>query len=70
VAARAFNRLGYPREDILRDTLPGFATSKLTKTSARALTLAFGVSAQEMDIAPVADADRYRPSQCTERAGL
>ncbi|SED41985.1 NAD+ synthase (glutamine-hydrolysing) [Rhizobiales bacterium GAS188] len=54
VAARAFDRLGYPRQDILCYTLPGFATSKLTKSSAHSLMQAFGVSAQEIDITPVA----------------
>ena len=54
VAARAFDRLGYPRRDILCYTLPGFATSKLTKGSAHALMQAFGVSAEEIDIAPSA----------------
>ena len=54
VAARAFDRLGYARTDILCYTLPGFATSKLTKTSAHALMRAFGVSAQEIDITPIA----------------
>jgi NAD+ synthase (glutamine-hydrolysing) len=54
VAARAFDRLGCERRDILCYTLPGFATSKLTKTNAHALMQAFGVSAHEIDIAPVA----------------
>jgi NAD+ synthase (glutamine-hydrolysing) len=54
VAARAFDRLGYERKDILCFTLPGLATSKLTKTSAHALMRAFGVSAQEIDITPIA----------------
>ena len=53
VAARAFDRLGYERKDILCFTLPGLATSKLTKTSAHALMRAFGVSAQEIDITPI-----------------
>jgi NAD+ synthase (glutamine-hydrolysing) len=54
VAARAFDRLGYPRRDILCYALPGFATSKLTKGSAHALMQAFGVTAEEIDIAPSA----------------
>jgi NAD+ synthase (glutamine-hydrolysing) len=53
VAARAFDRLGYTRNDILCYTLPGLATSKLTKTSAHALMRAFGVSGKEIDITPV-----------------
>jgi NAD+ synthase (glutamine-hydrolysing) len=50
VAARAFDRLGYPRKDILCYTLPGFATSKATRTNAHALMEAFGTSAEEIDI--------------------
>ncbi|MBV9568253.1 MAG: NAD(+) synthase [Hyphomicrobiales bacterium] len=53
VAARAFDRLGYARKDILCYTLPGLATSKLTKSSAHALMRAFGVSAEEIDIRPI-----------------
>ncbi|MBV9054661.1 MAG: NAD(+) synthase [Hyphomicrobiales bacterium] len=53
VAARAFDRLGYARKDILCYTLPGLATSKLTKSSAHALMRAFAVSAEEIDITPV-----------------
>ncbi|MGT2485893.1 hypothetical protein ACU4GA_07630 [Methylobacterium oryzae CBMB20] len=37
VIAEAFDRLGYPRSDILAYTLPGFATSNATKTNAHAL---------------------------------
>jgi NAD+ synthase (glutamine-hydrolysing) len=50
VAARAFDRLGLPRENILCYTLPGFATSKHTKSNAHALMQAFGVHAEEIDI--------------------
>jgi NAD+ synthase (glutamine-hydrolysing) len=50
VAARAFDRLGLPRTNILCYTLPGFATSKHTKTNAHALMEAFGVQAEEIDI--------------------
>jgi len=52
VAARAFDRLGLPRQNILCYTLPGFATSKHTKTNAHALMTAMGVSAEEIDITP------------------
>ncbi len=52
VAARAFDRLGLPRQNILCYTLPGFATSKHTKTNAHALMSAMGVNAEEIDITP------------------
>ncbi|MGM4892817.1 NAD(+) synthase [Tardiphaga sp. 839_C3_N1_4] len=52
VAARAFDRLNLPRQNILCYTLPGFATSKHTKTNAHALMSAMGVSAEEIDITP------------------
>ena len=54
VAARAFDRLGFDRKGILCYTLPGFATSKLTRANAQALMQAFGVSAHEIDITPSA----------------
>ncbi len=54
VAARAFDRLGYPRSDILAYTLPGFATGDETKANALALMRSLGVSAQEIDIRPAA----------------
>jgi NAD+ synthase (glutamine-hydrolysing) len=50
VAARAFQQLGLPREGILCYTLPGFATSERTKANAHALTSAFGIQAEEIDI--------------------
>jgi len=54
VAARAMDRLGLPRENVLGYTLPGFATSELTLRNAHALMKALGVSASEMDIRPSA----------------
>ena len=54
VAARAFDRLGLPRRDILAYTLPGFATSDDTKANAHALMAALGVTAAEIDIRPAA----------------
>ena len=54
VVARAFDRLGFPREDILAYTLPGFATSDATKANAHALMASLGVSASEIDITPAA----------------
>jgi NAD+ synthase (glutamine-hydrolysing) len=54
VAARAVDRLGLPRSNVLGYTLPGFATSQLTLGNARALMEALGVSASEIDIRPAA----------------
>jgi NAD+ synthase (glutamine-hydrolysing) len=54
VAARAMDRLGLPRTNILAYTMPGFATSDRTKTNAHALMAALGVSASEIDIRPSA----------------
>ncbi|NNJ11401.1 NAD(+) synthase [Chloroflexales bacterium ZM16-3] len=54
VAARAMDRLGLPRSNILAYTMPGFATSDRTKTNAHALMAAIGVSAAEIDIRPSA----------------
>ena len=54
VAAKAFDELGFPRQDILAFTLPGFATSQETKTNAWRLMEALGVTARELDIRPAA----------------
>ena len=54
VAARAVDRLGLPRENVLAYTMPGFATSDHTLGNAHRLMLALGVSACEMDIRPSA----------------
>ena len=54
VAAKAMDRLGRPRTDILGFTLPGFATSEGTKGNAWALMRALGVGAEEIDIRPAA----------------
>jgi NAD+ synthase (glutamine-hydrolysing) len=54
VAARAMDRLGLSRSNVLGYTLPGFATSARTLRNAHALMQALGVSAQEMDIKPSA----------------
>jgi NAD+ synthase (glutamine-hydrolysing) len=54
VAARAMDRLGLSRENVLGYTLPGFATSPRTLRNAHALMKALGVSAAEMDIRPSA----------------
>jgi NAD+ synthase (glutamine-hydrolysing) len=54
VAARAMDRLGLPRANVLGYTLPGFATSDRTLANAHALMKALGVSASELDIRPSA----------------
>ncbi|MEV0174740.1 NAD(+) synthase [Streptomyces sp. NPDC050803] len=54
VAARAMDRAGRPRSDILAFTLPGFATSDHTKGNAHKLMEALGVTAAELDITPTA----------------
>src|SRR5262249_23798876 len=54
VVARALDRLGLPRENVLAYTLPGFATGSHTKGNAWRLMEALGVSAQEIDIRPSA----------------
>ncbi|WP_191970165.1 NAD(+) synthase [Methylobacterium planeticum] len=54
VVARALDRLGLPRSNILAYTLPGFATSDATKANAHALMRALGCTAAEIDIRPAA----------------
>jgi NAD+ synthase (glutamine-hydrolysing) len=54
VAARAMDRLGRPRSDILAFTLPGFATSDHTKSNATALATSLGVTFEEISIVPLA----------------
>ncbi|MFC3127707.1 NAD(+) synthase [Pseudoroseomonas globiformis] len=54
VAARAMDRMGKPRTDIIGYTLPGFGTSAGTKTNAHALMEALGITARELDIRPAA----------------
>jgi len=50
VAARALDRLGRPRSDVLAFTLPGFATSEHTRGNAVRLAKALGVTLAEIDI--------------------
>jgi NAD+ synthase (glutamine-hydrolysing) len=50
VAARAMDREGRPRSDILAFTLPGFATGDRTKGNAIALGKTLGVTFAEIDI--------------------
>jgi NAD+ synthase (glutamine-hydrolysing) len=54
VVARAMDRMGRPRSDILCYTLPGFATSDETKRNAIALCEALGTTFEEIDIRPAA----------------
>jgi NAD+ synthase (glutamine-hydrolysing) len=50
VAAKAMDREGRPRSDILAFTLPGFATGERTKDNAIRLSKALGVTFEEIDI--------------------
>jgi len=54
VAAKAMDRLGRPRRNILGFTMPGFATGESTKGNAWALMRALGVDGDEIDIRPAA----------------
>jgi NAD+ synthase (glutamine-hydrolysing) len=55
VAARAMDREGRPRSDILAFTLPGFATGERTKRNAIRLCRALGVTFEEIDIRDTAE---------------
>ena len=55
VAARAMDREGRPRSDILAFTLPGFATGDHTKGNAYRLAEALGVTFEEIDITATAE---------------
>ncbi|MET0735314.1 MAG: NAD(+) synthase [Microbacterium sp.] len=50
VVARAMDRMGRPRSDILAYTMPGFATSDHTKSNAIALAESVGASIETIDI--------------------
>jgi NAD+ synthase (glutamine-hydrolysing) len=52
VCAKAMDRLGLPRTNILAYTMPGFATSGRTLEQARSLMRVVGCSATEIDIRP------------------
>ncbi|MDO9407517.1 NAD(+) synthase [Patulibacter sp.] len=54
VAAKAMDRAGRPRTDILGFSLPGFATSDGTRTNAHRLMDALGVTKAEIDITDTA----------------
>ena len=55
VAARAMDREGRPRRDILAFTLPGFATGERTKGNATRLADALGVTFETIDIKATAE---------------
>lgn len=55
VAAKACDRLGLPRSTIRGYTMPGFATSEGTKSNAWKLMKAMEITAEEIDIRPVAE---------------
>jgi len=52
VCARAMDELGLPRAGILAYTMPGFATSTRTRSTAWQLMRALGAAAEEIDIRP------------------
>jgi NAD+ synthase (glutamine-hydrolysing) len=54
VAARAMDREGRPRSDIIGLTLPGFATGTRTKGNALRLMQALGITYEELDITETA----------------
>lgn len=54
VAAKAFDRMGRSRTDILGFTMPGFATGDATKAQAWDLMNALGITGAEIDIKPAA----------------
>ena len=52
VTAKAMERLGFPRANVLAYTMPGFATSGATRENALRLMQALHVTSQEIDIRP------------------
>jgi NAD+ synthase (glutamine-hydrolysing) len=54
VAAKAMDRAGRPRSDILAFTMPGFATSAGTKSNAHRLMASLEVTVTELDITETA----------------
>jgi NAD+ synthase (glutamine-hydrolysing) len=54
VAAKACDRLGLPRQNILAFTMPGFATSDETRANAIRLMESLDVTWRELDIRPAA----------------
>ncbi|MEM7666191.1 MAG: NAD(+) synthase [Pseudomonadota bacterium] len=55
VAAKACDRLGLPRTTIRGYTMPGFGTSDETRSNATKLMKAFEITADEIDIKPLAE---------------
>ncbi|MCC5996945.1 MAG: NAD(+) synthase [Oceanicaulis sp.] len=55
ITARAFDRLGRDRSDILAVSLPGLATSGDSRTRAHALIEGLGAQFREIDIRPAAE---------------
>jgi NAD+ synthase (glutamine-hydrolysing) len=55
VAAKAMDRLGRPRSDVLAFTMPGFATGATSKAAALAVAAAVGATTQVLDIRPAAE---------------
>ena len=55
VAARAFDRLGLPRANILGYFMPGPASSEASRARAVALMAALGVGARTLDITPATE---------------
>ncbi|OCG76222.1 NAD(+) synthase [Microbacterium sediminis] len=54
VIARAMDRMGRPRSDILAYTMPGFATSDHTRSNAVRLAESVGATIETIDIRPAA----------------
>nr|WP_208387912.1 NAD(+) synthase [Microbacterium halimionae] len=54
VVARAMDRMGRDRSDILAYTMPGFATSDHTRSNAIALAEALGATIETIDVRPAA----------------
>ncbi|MGY2702985.1 MULTISPECIES: NAD(+) synthase [unclassified Nocardioides] len=54
VAAKAMDRLGRDRSEVLGFTMPGFATGDATKSYATRLATSLGISFEELDIRPAA----------------
>jgi len=55
VAAKAMDRLGRPRSDILGFTMPGFATGESTKSYATRLAESLGITFEELPITGAAE---------------
>jgi len=55
VTAHAFDRLGLDRTGIIAVTLPGFASSDITRDQALALITGLGVTHREIDIRPACE---------------